>query len=144
MAEGTVIFFSEQSKYGLADELLKMISNGGPWSDTVLFSEFCTSAKSNIDYSYRKDVIDDLQNKYELFAVNKDHSVTLTKRGEEVIDLGIEKYNRRIAKRNRLENIVKISLTIVMLLASLSTIYFNMCSSGNPNDKNDKIELINK
>lgn len=143
MAEGTVIFFSEQSKYGLADELLKMISNGGPWSDTVLFSEFRSSAKSNIDYSYRKDVIDDLQNKYELFAV-KDHSVTLTKRGEEVIDLGIEKYNRRIAKRNRLENIVKISLTIVTLLASLSTIYFNMCSSGNSNDKNDKIELINK
>jgi len=40
MEEESVISFSDQLKYGLAEELLKMISNDGPWSDDVLFSEY--------------------------------------------------------------------------------------------------------
>ena len=102
MEEESVISFSDQSKYGLAEELLRMISNDGPWSDDVLFSEYYSSAKSNIEYAYRQEVVTALQDEYELFAVAK-HSVTLTNRGKVVAELGIENYNRRIEENIRIK-----------------------------------------
>ncbi len=103
MEEESVISFSDKSKYGLAEELLKMISNDGPWSDDVLFSEYYSSAKSNIEYAYRQEVVTALQDEYKLFAVAK-HLVTLTNRGKVVAELGIENYNRKIEEEIRAKN----------------------------------------
>lgn len=164
MGKDSIISFSEQSKYALADELLQMISNDGPWSDTVLFSQFFSSAKSDSEYAYRQEVIKVLQYQYELFTVDK-HLVTLTIRGKEVAKMGIENYNRKIEedirkeeeekklieaqkeKERRKKKINKIIIFFLTVLVSLSTIYYNMCSSRDQkvnNEVNKNIELKNK
>lgn len=157
MGKDSIISFSEQSKYGLADELLQMICNDGPWSDTVLFSQFCSSAKSDIEYAYRQEVIKVLQYQYELFTVDK-HLVTLTIRGKEVAKLGIENYNRKIEedirkeeenkrlleaqkekekKKDKLWNRIKI---ITGVLLAFCTIYTTL-KSCSENDKKENVEL---
>ena len=157
MGKESIISFSEQSKYALADELLQMISNDGPWSDTVLFSQFCSSAKSDSEYAYRQEVIKVLQYQYELFTVDK-HLVTLTNRGKEVAKLGIENYNRKIEedirkeeenkrlleaqkekekKKDKLWNRIKI---ITGVLVAFCTIYTTL-KSCNENDKKENVEI---
>ena len=145
---------------------MNLLYTGKSWSDYVLFGDFCTDTTSyiDIDYHQRRQLIDDLQNKYELLVVNN-HSVTLTKRGEEVAKMGIENYNRKIEedirkeeeekklieaqkeKERRKKKINKIIIFFLTILVSLSTIYYNMCSSRDQkvnNEVNKNIELKNK
>ena len=158
MGKDSIISFSEQSKYALADELLQMISNDGPWSDTVLFSQFCSSAKSDIEYAYRQEVIKVLQYQYELFTVDK-HLVTLTIRGKEVAKMGIENYNRKIeeeirineenkrniesknGKEEKKDKILYRIFLMVSILAALYGIFHDICSSCSENDKKENVEL---
>lgn len=159
MGKDSIISFSEQSKYALADKLLNLLYTGKSWSDYVLFGDFCTDTTSyiDIDYHQRRQLIDDLQNKYELLVVNN-HSVTLTKRGEVVAKMGIENYNRKIEedirkeeenkrllesqkekkkKKDNLWNRIKI---ITGVLVALCTIYTTL-KSCNENDKKENVEL---
>ena len=102
MEEESVISFSDQSSYRLADELLMKIVNGGPWQDIILFDEFCSAANTNIEYHTRRKIINSLLCDYELINVDN-HEVELTRRGVEVAKLGIENYNRRIEENIRIK-----------------------------------------
>lgn len=145
MEEESVISFSDQSSYRLADELLMKIVNGGPWQDIILFNEFCSAANTNIEYHTRKKIINSLLYDYELIKV-ENQTVELTRRGVEVAKLGIENYNRKIQenirikkenerrlelqkqKKKKIKTIIWIIMTILTGLSLLTGILCNICS----------------
>lgn len=129
MEEKSVISFSDQSSYRLADELLMKIVNGGSWQDIILFDEFCSAANTNIEYHTRKKIINSLLYDYELINVDN-HEVELTRRGVEVAKLGIENYNRKIEEEIRAKNrkekikeIIDVASKVVGTVIAILSVY---------------------
>lgn len=129
MEEESVISFSDQSSYCLADELLSRILNGGSLSDYVLFSEFRSAAKTDIEYHTRKKIINSLLYDYELISIDN-HEVELTRRGVEVAKLGIENYNRKIEeeirakkRKEKIKEIIDVASKFVGTVIAILSVY---------------------